>query len=86
MQHVAGLRHPFFAPDCEANPPAFHERDLLVRMFVRRSYDFRGESQAADHQVVPDYHLAFDSFIERFNRHVRPVEELVNSVEIRRRE
>src|SRR5215813_14817123 len=52
MEHVARLRDPLFVSDDEAHAPALDQRDLLVRVVVRRRDDVRLEAKAADHQSL----------------------------------
>src|SRR5262245_66329242 len=67
MEHVARLRDPLFASDDEAHAPALDQRDLLVRVVVRRRDDVRLEAKAADHQSFADYHLTAHPSAEVFD-------------------
>ena len=73
MEHVARLRDPFFSSNGEAHAPTLDQRDLLVRVVVRRRDDVRREAKAADHQSFAHYHLAAHSTAEVFNGNVIPV-------------
>ena len=73
MENVARLRDPLFSPDGEAHATALNQRDLLVRVVMRRRDDVRLEAKAADHQSFAHYHLATHSATEVFNGDVVPV-------------
>src|SRR5262249_17188410 len=73
MEHVARLRDPLFASDGEAHAPSLDQRDLLVRVVVRRRDDVRLEAKAADHQSLAHYHLAAHAAAEVFDGDVVPV-------------
>src|SRR5262249_51080236 len=72
-EHVARLRDPLFASDGETHAPALDQRDLLVRVVVRRRDDVRLEAKAADHQSFAHYHLATYPAAEVFDGDIVPV-------------
>src|SRR5947208_14687580 len=76
MQHVAGRANTLFAFDKETHSTADDDRHLLVQVTVLRRLNIGSEPKPANHQVLTDDHLPFDSLAGMLNRNRGPVEML----------
>lgn len=76
MQHVAGLGDTLLVPDDKEYRAFFDERDLFVKVLVRRGDDVGRETQAANHHPLADDHLSLDAFLKSLHGDARPVHVL----------
>gem|GEM_PF-5504056 len=73
MENISSLRDSFHFFDYEKHTAALNQRELLMRVLMRRSDNMRGKAQPANHHLLADNYLPLDPIAKVLHRHHTPL-------------